>query len=54
MSQIFAKKDGIRYFSNQHYYILLYIFDSIGLIPLCILLLPHLVVQKKLFLQIQL
>jgi hypothetical protein len=36
------------------YCILQYITDSIRLIPLCILLLPHLVVQRNLFYQIQL
>jgi hypothetical protein len=52
--QLIAENIAMRYFSNQYCFILSYTFDSIGLIPLSILLLPHLVVQKKLFYQIQL
>jgi len=52
--QVFAQGKGFGYFSNQICCILQYITDSIRLIPLCILLLPHLVVQRNLFYQIQL
>jgi hypothetical protein len=47
--QILAQWRGFGYFSNQYYCIFQYITDSIRLIPLCILLLPHLVCPEKSF-----
>src|SRR5260370_20377613 len=41
--------EGFEYFSNQNCCIFQYITDSIRLIPLCILLLPHLVCPEKSF-----
>src|SRR5580692_1886047 len=51
MMQIFAQNRTFGYFSNQKYCILQYITDSIRLIPLCILLLPHLVCPAKSFIE---
>src|SRR5260370_32991592 len=47
--QILAERGGFGYFSNQNCCIFQYITDSIRLIPLCILLLPHLVCPEKSF-----
>src|SRR5438270_5035340 len=49
--QIIAEREGFSYLSKQHYCILHYITDSIRLIPLCILLLPHWLCPDKSFLE---
>src|SRR5438309_791930 len=47
--QIIAEREGFSYLSKQHYCILHYITDSIRLIPVCILLLPHWLCPDKSF-----
>src|SRR5258708_3104323 len=47
--QIFARREGCEYLSNHRCCILHYITDSIGLTPVCILLLPHWLCPYKSF-----